>query len=106
MVAGIVGGARLRERLAAVALLAAAAVAPHPALAQGQEAYPQAMVEQFIRGCVSGGGTEDACSCTLRKMEGRYTLEQFRQISAEIMSGSVPDAIREDIVACVANPSA
>ena len=106
MLAGFVNGTRRPGRLAAVAFLAAAAVAPQLALAQGQEAYPQAMVEQFIRGCVSGGGTEDACSCTLRKMEGRYTLEQFRQISADIMAGTVPDDVRDDIVACVANPSA
>jgi hypothetical protein len=101
-----VGGARLRRGLAVAGLVVATALGSSPTLAQ-EESYPQQMVEEFLQGCVRGGGTETACSCTLRRIQSQLTLADFANIWNQMrQTGQVPTEIAADIASCTQNPDA
>jgi hypothetical protein len=94
---------RARRALVTVALLAASALAAQPALAQGPEQYPTEIVQQFVEGCVNGGGTENTCTCTVDKMASRFSLQNFATMVGRMRAtGQVPEEITESINACVA----
>jgi hypothetical protein len=100
----LLGEQRLRARLLTAALLAATALVPQPALAQGQ--YPPEVVQDFVGGCVHGGGTENTCTCTVSKIASRYSLQDFAAMVGRMhATGQVPEEISEDINACVAEGS-
>lgn len=51
-------------------------------------AYPPALVQNFMDGCTRGGQASEAlCGCTLQKVEASYTAAQFAQISLAYSNG-------------------
>ena len=100
----LIGRHHVRRGVVTAALLAATALVPRPALAQGQ--YPTEVVQEFVGGCVNGGGTENTCTCTVNKIASRYSLPDFAAMVGRMRAtGQVPEEIAEDINACVAEGS-
>jgi hypothetical protein len=85
------------RRLTVVALAAVlmiAAFAPAASTAPAGYKYPSSVRAAFVRGCVKGGGSRAACTCTIKKIEKRYTLKQFVRISKRAeKTGKLPAAI-------------
>ncbi len=90
------GGATL---LAAVALMAGAAAAA--------ENYDQKFRDEFMRSCISGGGTYTVCQCTLQRIESAIAFEKFDTLRKAAQSGEkadqkVLDAYGAIVTDCVA----
>ena len=90
------GGAAL---LAAVALMAGAAAAA--------EGYDQKFRDEFMRSCISGGGTYTVCQCTMQRIESAIAFEKFDIMRKAAQSGEkadqeVLDAYGAIVTDCVA----
>ncbi len=90
------GGAAL---LAAVALMAGAAAAA--------EGYDQRFRDEFMRSCISGGGTYTVCQCNLQRIESGIAFEKFVTMRKAAQSGEkadqkVLDAYGAIVTDCVA----
>ncbi len=90
------GGAAL---LAAVALMAGTAVAA--------ENYDQKFRDEFMRSCISGGGTYTVCQCTLQRIESTIAFEKFDTLrkaaqSSEKADQKVLDAYEAILADCLA----
>jgi hypothetical protein len=87
--------------------LTAAAQTPEAGGAASPGGYPANVVETFVHGCIAGGGTQQACTCTLNAIQARYTLQEFAAISSQMhASGQVPSDITADIRACAVGSAA
>ena len=74
------GGAAL---LAAVALMAGAAVAA--------EDYDQRFRDEFMRSCISGGGSYTVCQCTMQRIESGIAFEKFVTMQKAVKSNEKAD---------------
>ncbi len=74
------GGAAL---LAAVALMAGAAVAA--------EDYDQKFRDEFMRSCISGGGSYTVCQCTMQRIESGIAFEKFVTMQKAVKSNEKAD---------------
>jgi hypothetical protein len=50
--------------------------------------YPQDTVDAFLKSCQGAGSTPAFCTCVLKKVEAKYTFEEFKTIEGEIADGS------------------
>lgn len=58
--------------------------------------YPEESRTAFVESCVTNGGTETACTCTLNEIEKQLTFEEFSAVDKEIAeTGNIPDSFRE-----------
>ena len=62
------GGFRLK---AGAALLAAVALMAGAAVAAAAEGYDQKFRDEFMRSCISGGGSYTVCQCSMQRIERR-----------------------------------
>ncbi len=90
------GGAAL---LAAVALMAGAAAAA--------EGYDQKFRDEFMRSCISGGGSYTVCQCTMQRIESGIAFEKFVTMQKAVKSNEkadqeVLDAYEAILADCVA----
>ena len=53
--------------------------------------YPQAVRDEFMKGCTGAGSEAGYCSCVLDKVEKKYTLNEFREIESKLKAGTPPD---------------
>ncbi len=74
------GGAAL---LAAVALMAGAAVAA--------EDYDQKFRDDFMRNCISSGGSYTVCQCTMQRIASGIEFEKFVTMRKAAQSGEKAD---------------
>ena len=80
------GGFRLKAGaalLAAVALMAGAAVAA--------EDYDQRFRDEFMRSCISGGGSYTVCQCTMQRIESGIAFEKFVTMQKAVKSNEKAD---------------
>ena len=69
--------------------------------------YPAALREQFMQSCIASAKTDPAkaegyCTCAMKKIEERFTIEEFVQLSLEMASsGKVPDKLLPVITDCI-----
>ncbi len=85
--------------LAAVASMAGAAVAA--------EDYDQKFRDEFMRSCISGGGSYTVCQCTMQRIESAIAFEKFVTMRKAVQSGEkadqkVLDAYGTIVTDCVA----
>ena len=52
--------------------------------------YPQASKDLFVSSCVESGGTTQACSCVLGKVEQKYTYGEMEDLETKIKAGQTP----------------
>ena len=52
--------------------------------------YPQASKDLFVSSCVNSGGTQQACSCVLGKVEEKYTYGEMEDLETKIKAGQTP----------------
>ncbi len=63
--------------------------------------YPGSIRSEFIKGCVSGGGSHAQCKCTIRKIERRYSLNGFLDLIDEVdESGKLPRPLIRIVRSC------
>jgi hypothetical protein len=69
----------------------------------GDEARPDSYTPQleaeFIKGCTSSGGTGAQCQCALGEVERLYTIDEFIDLSQEMVKGgTLPSELQDAIV--------
>jgi len=56
--------------------------------------YPQSAVDNFTRSCEQQGASRAACSCSIERIQDRYTFAEFQKIDEDAGTGrSLPAAI-------------
>ena len=50
--------------------------------------YPAEVVTNFMNSCVSSGGTTESCSCTLNKVQAKFTFAEFSALEQKIIAGN------------------
>ena len=53
------------------------------------EAYPAAVVENYITACTQRGDAR-MCRCTIDAIRRRFTVEEYQAMEARIRAGEVP----------------
>ncbi|MBW4665419.1 MAG: hypothetical protein KME01_14670 [Chroococcus sp. CMT-3BRIN-NPC107] len=75
--------------------------------AQTKTSYPPEFRENYIETCTNGRGDkriEAMCRCTLREIEKKYTIDEFRKINRETEeTGQVPPELIKLFDSCQAN---
>ncbi len=59
-----------------------------PSKSTASTGYPQDTVDAFLKSCQGAGSTAMFCSCVLKKVEAKYTFEEFKAIEGEIADGN------------------
>lgn len=69
----------------------------------GGEGFPQTVVDNYMRGCTSGGqATEEYCQCSLDELEKTVSLEEFIELEeAFTTTGDLPQELQDAVAACV-----
>lgn len=49
--------------------------------------YPQDTVDAFLKSCQGAGSSPAFCTCVLKKVEAKYSFEEFKTIEGEIADG-------------------
>ena len=50
--------------------------------------YPAEVVTNFMNSCMSSGGSADSCSCTLNKVQAKFTFAEFTALEQQIVAGN------------------
>jgi hypothetical protein len=100
------GGFRLKAAGGA-AVLAVAALLAGAAVAAEAEGYDQKFRDEFMRSCISGGGSYTVCQCTMQRLESAIAFEKFVTMRKAAQSGEkadqkVLDAYGTIVTDCVA----
>lgn len=53
----------------------------------GKHEYPAAAVATFMNNCVQGGGSTKSCSCTLEKMQKKWSFDEFNKLGERAGAG-------------------
>jgi hypothetical protein len=66
------------------------------------EGYPPQVVQNFMASCTAQpGATEEACRCSIDRLQEEMTFEEYQEFEAQIRQGeSVPNEVLEIITAC------
>jgi hypothetical protein len=73
-----------------------------------QRPYPPEVVRSYIASCTANRGSEveTICACTIRKIQAKYTFEEFKRINSQIeTTGKIPPGLVEILNTCQANPN-
>jgi hypothetical protein len=63
--------------------------------------YPPNVKQQFVEGCVGGGGSESACQCTIDEIEKKYNIIEFLDLIEKAnSSGKFPAPVQKIIQGC------
>ncbi len=69
---------------------------------QELNAYPPSVVQNFTDACMSTGGGQAYCSCTIEEIQGRYTLDEFSVLETEYLNtGQMPEELAGVMANCV-----
>jgi hypothetical protein len=89
------------KRRIAVAAAGASLLAAVPATEAATAKYPSSVRNEFVKGCVEGGGSKKACKCTIGKIERNYTLKQFEAVLKKFdRTGKLPKKIKGYATSC------
>lgn len=70
--------------------------------------YPDKFKESYVDQCSAGRGeaVRSVCRCIIKKIEGRYSYEEFKKIDEQIqIIEEIPPYIVEQIYVCQTNPN-
>lgn len=70
---------------------------------QNANVYPEAAVKAFMNSCTKdrGAKAEAVCSCSINKIQDKYSFEQFRKMIKDAKaSGEKPKELREIVKYC------
>lgn len=70
--------------------------------------YPPEFIKSYVDRCTASRGlaVQAVCECIIRKIQDKYTYEEFETINNQIeATGKIPSNIVEDITTCQANPN-
>lgn len=70
--------------------------------------YPSEVVKNYIETCTASRGpeVEAICSCTIRKIQDVYTLEEYQTINSQLQkTGKLPPALIIILNACQDDPN-
>ena len=98
------GGFRFKAAGGTVLLAAAVSMAGAAAAA---EDYDQRFRDEFMRSCISGGGSYTVCQCTMQRIESGIAFEKFVTMRKAAQGGEkadqeVLDAYTAIVTDCVA----
>ena len=69
---------------------------------QVQNVYPPSVVQNFMDACMSTGGGQAYCSCTLEEIQGRYSLEEYTTLEIRMLNtGQLPEELAGVTAKCV-----
>ena len=60
---------------------------PRQPLERPANAYPQDVVNAFLRSCTAGGNERSSCVCAIERLRREFTYEEFRSIEDAIAAG-------------------
>lgn len=60
-----------------------------------KDAYPQEVVDEFVRSCQKAGSSAKLCTCLIDKVQEKYSFEDFNVIELKLSSGDPPDEFIE-----------
>jgi hypothetical protein len=64
-------------------------------------AYPEEVVQNFMDSCMKSGGNQAQCSCSINKIQERYSFDEFKQVEAEIQrTNELPSGMVEILESC------
>jgi hypothetical protein len=63
------------------------------------EAYPDAVVENFVAAC-SQRGDARACRCTIAAIRRRFTVDEYRALEARLAKGEMPKELLAALDSC------
>jgi len=67
-----------------------------------QNVYPPSVVQNFMDACMSTGGGQAYCSCTLEEIQGRYTVDEFSVLETKYLNtGQMPEELAGVMAKCV-----
>lgn len=58
-------------------------------------AYPQEVVDEFIKSCQGAGSSAKLCTCLIDKIQEKYSFEDFNVIELKLGSGNPPEEFVE-----------
>lgn len=67
----------------------------NPAPPGARNAYPQQVVDEFLKSCKSAGSDAKFCACLLDRIQEKYSFEEFTVIELKLTSGSPPEEFVE-----------
>jgi hypothetical protein len=77
----------------------------------GGKPFPESERKAFVQSCSSAGSPSAACECALKKIEAKYSYEEFAawSMSLQTSSGGVDNPIAQEsikiMIGCVSNPN-
>ncbi len=75
-----------------------------PVKSNSPNIYPEKVKQAFIKGCSKNRGVrmEAPCSCAINKLQEKYTLAEFMEISIDLSEGKTPPtAFMQIVFQCV-----
>jgi len=74
--------------------------------ATGGGAYPAAVRDAYLKSCVGGASSmgdkaKPYCSCTLKKIEAKYSLDEFVKLANKMQGGDLPDEFMSIVKSCL-----
>ena len=67
--------------------------------ADDAKAYPAAVERNFLAGCKKQGGDRTTCKCTLRKVQERFSYDEFKKEDTAVAAGRTPSRKLTDAIA-------
>jgi hypothetical protein len=56
--------------------------------------YPASVVQNFMNACTKSKGSQAYCSCTIDKIQNRYSLEEYSQLEVKMLvNKTLPEEI-------------
>jgi serine/threonine protein kinase len=69
--------------------------------AGGGEGFSEATRQNFVDSCVTGGGTQEQCTCIVDELEQTYSEEELQALEEDMTGISLPDGLSDVVLACV-----
>jgi hypothetical protein len=85
--------ARLSAAVVLLGLLAAACGGGPP------NPYPDEVVQNFVTACRTSA-PESVCTCSIDRIQRRFTLDEFREYEARLAQGDMPKELIDLVAAC------
>ena len=59
------------------------------------DAYPQEVVDEFLKSCQGAGSSAKLCACLIDKIQEKYSFEEFSVMELKLRSGNPPEEFVE-----------
>lgn len=66
----------------------------------GGEGFSEATRQSFVTSCVTGGGTEEQCTCIVDQLEQTYTEDELRALEEDMTGTDLPEGLSDIVLAC------